>query len=339
MTELPRDTERLTRDLDALAARTGFCGAVRVDGPDGLVAEAAYGQAHRGYGIPNAVGTRFAIASGTKSYTALAVVSLIDDGTLSLSTTARSLLGPDLPLVADDVTIEHLLAHRSGIGDYFDEDLHPDVDEYVMPIPVHQLDSAESYLAVLDGHPTVSRAGERFAYNNGGYVVLAILAERASGTPYHDLVLDRVCRRAGLAETGFPRADEPIGNVARGYLATPNRENIFHLPLRGVGDGGITTTVADVRALWAALFDGRIVSHDWVDEMVRPHGDAADEGRSYGLGFWLHPSSGTVVMEGMDAGISFQSLHARSSQVTLTIVSNTSDGAWPVATYLEEQLG
>ena len=333
------DPERLARDLDALAARIGFSGAVRVDGPDGRVLEAAYGQAHRGYGIANEVGTRFAIASGTKSYTALAVVSLIEDGTLSLSTTARSLLGPDLPLIADDVTIEHLLAHRSGIGDYLDEDLHPDVDEYVLPVPVHQLDTAESYLAVLEGHPTVFPAGERFAYNNGGYVVLAILAERASGTPYHDLVMDRVCRRAGLAETDFPRADEPMGNVARGYLAAPNRENILHLPLRGVGDGGITTTVAEVQGLWTALFEGRIVSIDRVDEMVRPHSEDVDGGRSYGLGFWLHPSSGTVVMEGMDAGISFQSLHARSANVTLTIVSNTSDGAWPVADHLEKQLG
>jgi CubicO group peptidase (beta-lactamase class C family) len=339
MPEPLMDAERLARDVDALAARIGFSGAVRVDGPDGLVVEAAYGQAHRGFEIANQVGTRFAIASGTKSYTALAVVSLVEDGTLSLSTTARSLLGPDLPLIADDVTIGHLLAHRSGIGDYLDEVLHPDVDEYVMPVPVHQLDTAESYLAVLEGHPTVFPAGERFAYNNGGFVVLAILAERASGTPYHDLVLDRVCRRAGLPATDFPRADEPIGNVARGYLTAPNRENILHLPLRGVGDGGITTTLADVRALWSALFSGKIGALDWVEEMVRPHSSDVDGGRAYGLGFWLHPASGTVVMEGMDAGVSFQSLHARSSNVTLTVVSNTSDGAWPIADHLEKQLG
>ena len=49
-------------------------------------------------------------------------MSLIEDGTLELATTARSVLGDDLPLIDDDVTIEHLLAHRSGIGDYLDED-------------------------------------------------------------------------------------------------------------------------------------------------------------------------------------------------------------------------
>ena len=60
--------------------------------------------------------------AATKSLTALAVVSLIEDGLLELSTTARSVLGSDLPLIDDGVTIEHLLAHRSGIGDYLDED-------------------------------------------------------------------------------------------------------------------------------------------------------------------------------------------------------------------------
>jgi CubicO group peptidase (beta-lactamase class C family) len=51
------------------------------------------------------------------------VVSLIEEGQLKMSTTARSVLGMDLPLIDDEVTVEHLLAHRSGIGDYFDEEI------------------------------------------------------------------------------------------------------------------------------------------------------------------------------------------------------------------------
>ena len=332
----PIDAERLGLGIDELAERTGFSGVVRVDTADGTLHEAAYGTAHRGYGIPNEVGTRFAIASGTKGFTALAVMSLIEEGVLELSTTARSLLGGDLPLIADDVTVEHLLAHRSGIGDYLDEEVHSDVDEYVMPVPVHQLSTAESYLAVLDGFPTSFPAGDRFTYNNGGYVVLAILAERASETPYHDLVLGRVCRRAGMIDTDFRRSDEPSGAVARGYLGIPDRENILHLPVRGVGDGGITSTAADVRAFWTALFAGRVVSLDSVREMVRPRSDAPQQRMRYGLGFWLHASAETVMLEGMDAGISFRSMHDPSTDLTRTVMSNTSEGAWPIVEYLEE---
>jgi len=85
----------LERELDALASETGFSGVVRVDRADRVLAK-AYGLASRGYQIANEVDTRFAIASGTKGLTALTVVSLIEDGLLELSTTARPLLGPDL---------------------------------------------------------------------------------------------------------------------------------------------------------------------------------------------------------------------------------------------------
>ena len=92
----------------------------RVDRPGDEPFVRAYGAADRRHGTPNTVETRFAIASGTKGLTALTIVSLIEDGTLEPSTRARSILGSDLPLIDDGVTVEHLLAHRSGIGDYLD---------------------------------------------------------------------------------------------------------------------------------------------------------------------------------------------------------------------------
>ena len=105
---------RLGDAVDSIAGATGFSGVVRVDRGDGIELAKAYGLAHRGHGIPNTVDTQFAIASGTKGLTALAVVSLIEDGSLDLSTTARSVLGRDLPLIGDDVTIEHLLVAPIG---------------------------------------------------------------------------------------------------------------------------------------------------------------------------------------------------------------------------------
>jgi CubicO group peptidase (beta-lactamase class C family) len=79
------------------------------------------GLADRAHSVPVALGTRFGIASGSKTFTALTVIALVSDGRLSLNTPAREVLGSDLPLIDDAVTVEHLLAHRSGIGDYLDE--------------------------------------------------------------------------------------------------------------------------------------------------------------------------------------------------------------------------
>ena len=73
-----------------------------------------------------------------------------------MDTTARSPLGEDLPAIDDAVTVEHLLSHRSGIGDYLDEDTVESITDYVLGVPVHRLDSAEAYISVLDGHPLVA---------------------------------------------------------------------------------------------------------------------------------------------------------------------------------------
>ena len=329
----------IVNDIDALAAEKGFSGVVRIDRGDEIVVDKAYGFAHRGYEIPNETDTRFAIASGVKGLTALAVVGLVEDGTLELTTTARSLLGDDLPLIADDVTVEHLLAHRSGIGDYFDEDVETEITDYLLPVPVHRLVDTEDYLSVLGGYPTKFAAGERFSYCNGGFVVLALIAERAGGVPFHQLVAQRVCEPAGMSETAFLRSDELSGGTALGYLAADGlRTNVLHLPVRGSGDGGIYTTAADVRAFWEALFAGKIVAREWVAEMTRPRSTSPDDGRRYGLGFWLHGTTDTVMLEGYDAGVSFRSLHDPVAGVTATVISNWSNGAWPLVPLLEEWL-
>jgi CubicO group peptidase (beta-lactamase class C family) len=252
--------------VDRIADETQFSGVVRVDQGDVVVFLKAYGFAHR-WGIPNTVNTRFATASGTKGLTALTVMSLVEDGRLELATTARSVLGDDLPLIDNAVTVEHLLAHRSGIGDYFDEEIERPKDTYILPIPVHELATTEAHLRVLDGFPTKFPPDERFSYSNSGYVVLALIAERSSGVPFHELVRQRVCEPAEMVDTEFLSTNDLPNRTALGYVDSDgHRTNILHLAVRGSGDGGMYTTAADMHAFWSALFAGRIVTTDTVAE-------------------------------------------------------------------------
>jgi CubicO group peptidase (beta-lactamase class C family) len=94
-----------------------------------------------------------------------------------------------------------------------------------MPVPVHELATTEDYLAVLDGHASKFAPGERFAYCNAGYVVLALIAERASGMPFHELVeaaclpARRIDGHGVPALRRAPRPDRPRlrrGRRARG---------------------------------------------------------------------------------------------------------------------------
>lgn len=328
----------LARDLGRIAAETGFSGVVRVDGRDGIEVIRAYGLADRAHAIPNEPDTQFGIASGTKVLTALVTMRLVEEGALSLSTPARSVLGADLPLVDERVTVEHLLAHRSGIGDYLDEELDLDLSEYLLPVPVQQLATTEAYLDVLDGHPQKFTPGERFAYCNSGYVLLALIAERVAARSFHDLVRDLVCTPAGMGDTTFLRSDELPGRAAVGYVQVQGmwRTNVFHLPVIGSGDGGIYTTAADVATFWRALFAGSIVREETLAEMLRER-SAPRADRGYGLGFWLPPGGRAVRLEGGDAGVAFGTVHDRERLLMWTLLSNTGEGARAIAGRLEQE--
>lgn len=317
--------------LDKANRARGMSGVLSVTIDDEAVFEAAYGFADRAHGIPNTIETRFAMASMSKAFTALAVMSLVDDRELSLDARVRDLLRDDLPLIDDDVTIEHLLSHTSGIGDYLDEEADWEVDDYVLPAAVHTLAETEAFLPLLDGYPQKTRPGEVFTYNNGGFMVLALVAERVSGVPYHDLVDQRVLSRAGLERTRFLRLDELPGDTAIGYVyddPASLRTNVLHLPVRGNGDGGAFTTASDLSRFWRAFTDGRIVEAATRDDMIRPRNVDHGEDLRYGLGFYLDLDGPGLVLEGYDAGVSGWSRFDPESHVCVTVLSNSSEGVW-----------
>jgi len=327
----------LETSLERVAAETDFSGVVWVSRGGALLCERSRGLADRAHGVANTPTTRFGIASGTKGFTALTIMSLVAEGLLALDTSVRSVLGDELELISSDVTVDHLLAHTSGIGDYLDEAALGDVNDYIMPVPVHQLAKTTDYLAVLRGHPAKFQAGERFEYCNSGFVILALIAETVSGSSFYDLVAQRVLGPAGMTATGFPRSDELSGSEAIGYLPTERgwRTNQLHLPVRGSGDGGAYSTVGDFAAFWPALFAGRIVPRPLVDEMVRPHNDVPSNSMRYGLGFWIRPDRATVMLEGNDAGVSFRSAYDPTTELLYTVMSNTAAGAWPIVKLID----
>ena len=208
------------------------------------------------------------------------------------------------------------------------------VIEYVMRVPVHTLDGSAGYMAALDGYQQKFAPGTEFSYCNSGYVLLATLLERATGMPYSKVIADKVTGPAGMTRTEFLRMDTLPGDAAVGYLfAEGLRTNVLHLPVVGFGDGGAFTTVADVHNLWSALLDGRLGHQALTTMTTLPVPDA-----SYGMGMWLDKNPGQLTMEGMDAGVSFRSTRFADGS-TFSVLSNTSDGAWPMAKHLAALVG
>lgn len=163
------------------------------------------------------VDTRMATASGSKGFTAVVVHALAADGTLPLTTPARELLGQDLPLTTTGSPSSTcwLIAPASGTSST--RTTSAASTSTSSPCRCTPLVTTTDYLAVLDGHPQSFAPDERFAYN-GGFVVLALLAERAAGIPFVDLVRERVTSPAGMGDTDYLRSDEHPARTALGYL-------------------------------------------------------------------------------------------------------------------------
>lgn len=325
-------------DLDQLAKQTGFSGVAIVEEGGTRIAEVAAGLLNRAHDIPITLDTRFGCASATKGFTAVTVMSLIESGALSLDTPLKEVVGASLSSIDPAVTVEQLLGHTSGVGDYLDEETLGDIDDHVLGgMPVHQLERPHHYLPLLNHYEQVSPPGTTFAYNNSGYIMLSLLIERAGGRTFHQLVRERVFEPAGMTATEFLRSDDLPADVAVGYLEN-GRSNVFHLPVIGGGDGGAFTTAADVSSFWAALYGGDLLSPDLVRLMTSARQATKNSISHYGLGFWIEAAAQAVILEGMDAGVSFRSAFHQPSGRSFTVLSNTSSGVWPLVTELTANL-
>ena len=180
---------------------------------------------------------------------------------------------------------------------------------------------------MLDGHPTKFAPDERFGYCNGGYVVLALIAERASGTPFHELVHAARVPTGGDARQGVP----PLGRAARrvprlGYLDGDGRVAQQCLPpaVRGTGDGGATRRRRTSRVSGARFRRPDRLARR-VEAMVRPRSDVR-EVDALRAGLWLHASTDAVLLVGGDAGVSFYSVHDPQAGLTYTVLANRRTG-------------
>ncbi len=323
-------------EVSRLAEEVNFSGVVRLEHHGETVAEFARGYSRRADQIDNRLDTRFATASATKGLTALTIASLVESGELSLDALVGELAGGDvLPLVDRRVTVAHLLSHTSGVGDYLDEETLGDDDDHILEVSAHLLERPSDYLQFVSRPPQVFEPGDRFAYNNGAFVMLSIIIERLTGS-FHETVAERVLGPAGITEGGFFRSDDLPANTALGYLKN-GKTNVFHLPVIGAGDGGIYLTLNDVSALWRNFFSGEIVSNSMVERMTTAV-HMGENGVGYGLGFWLHHNGDSVALEGADAGVSFRSLTRRSTGTGYTVISNTTTDAWPLIKYLDAEI-
>lgn len=320
-----------------------FSGVVMVRRGGEVVHAKGYGLAHRAEGIPNRIDTRFGTASGTKTFTATAVCQLAEAGKIDLDSPIRNYIREGLPKYDPDVTVHQLLSHTSGIADYLDDALSAeDYAALFTRYPVHTLRGPADYLPMFpDG--MAFRPGERFVYNNGAFILLALLVETQSGMPYAKYIEENVFARAGMGDSGFFESDHLPARTALGYLPDKGdgiwRTNVFLLPIRGGGDGGAYVTAPDMNRFWDALFGDQLVSKPMRERMLRIHATNADDPTDhYGYGVWITTDGAGQITRytaiGVDHGVDFASTLIPQHNSVVTVISNTKGPTWALFRHL-----
>jgi len=317
--------EELISRVEQVAGETEFSGVVSIFRGDSSVFSKAFGYRDVRNELPNTTDTRFGIASGTKLFTALGIGVLIDRGLLSLDTTVSEIDWEYRGFVDESATILQLLTHTSGIYDYYDEEIEQDFDQPPPEIPWAELQTPSDYYPLFNGREMKFRPGERYSYSNGGYVFLGMLIEKLSGRLYRDFVEEHVLVPANMQQSGFYAFDDLPPNTANGYLEDRRTTNIYRVPPRGGGDGGMYTTTGDLRLFWDSLFSGRILSRELTTTYLKTH-FRRDDKRGYGCGVYKRLDDSMFWIVGGDAGVGFDSRYTVAEKLTVNILSNITNG-------------
>ena len=328
---------QLTKTLNISIEEHAFSGVISIRQQGTVLYERAAGYADRSNKIENTLETRFGIASGTKFFTALAIGKLIEAKKLSFSTRLKDCIALNFPGYSQEITIRHLLTHTSGIPDYYDEEKITDFDNFTLSTPWYALKGPRDYLAVFPDEAMKFAPGERFSYSNGGYILLGVVIEELTGMRYQDFVDQAIFKAIGMNQSGYFALNKLPEKTATGYVEEAEgwRTNIYNLPIVGASDGGAFTTVQDIATLWNAFWGYEILPKELVEIYAKPYVKAKTgrEHTYYGHGLWICEDESRNRKEfitGYDAGVSFKSSVNRAKELQVTVISNTTGGAWPV---------
>ncbi|WP_062109578.1 serine hydrolase domain-containing protein [Bacillus niameyensis] len=333
----------LLKRIKDIQSCSDFSGTVLVKAEE-VLAAVSYGYANRSEKITNKPTTRFGIASGCKLFTGIAICQLVDEGKIAFDMKLNECLDVPFPHFSEEITIHHLLTHTSGIPDYFDEEVMDDFEELWIQNPMYRIRSLKDFLPLFQNQSMKYRVGERFHYNNAGYIVLGLIVEQASQMNFTDYVQENIFKKANVLESGYFELDSLPSDTAQGYIDYPDhtwKTNIYSLPVKGGSDGGAFVTVNDMVKLWEALMSNQLLSESTTKLLLTPHAQVDDDGNWYGYGVWIKTNEKSVIkyhVMGYDPGVSFHSAFYPTIGTKVVVCSNKSEGAYEIMQGIENEI-
>jgi CubicO group peptidase (beta-lactamase class C family) len=322
----PRPAAAKPAAAEAAALDQLFRGAVKADGPGMAVIvvrkgqvlhRAGYGLAHVELGVAAKPEHVFRIGSVTKQFTSAAILLLVEEGKIALSDPITKFL-PDYPTQGRTITIEHLLTHTSGIQSYTDmpkwrELLRKDL-------------SLAELIDVFKNEPMLFAPGEKWRYNNSGYVLLGAIVEKAAGKPYAEFVKERIFTPLGMADTRYDVTSDLIPRRAAGY--DQSRAGIVNAQFLSMTQphaaGALVSTVDDLAKWDAALGEGKVVKPESLARAFTNYKLSSGNPSGYGYGWQITSYEGLAVQEhgGGIPGFRAHVLRIPSDGVYVAVLSN-----------------
>lgn len=260
--------------------------------------------------------TDYRLASVSKQFTATAILLLAQDGKLSLDDRARRWL-PTLPAAADAITVRQLLSHQGGLIDY------EDIMAADTSVPLRDKD----VLTLLAKTEHLYFApGTSYRYSNGGYAVLALIVEQASGMPFQDFLRQRIFLPLGMTGTlAYVAEGPPVPHRAFGYSEEGQHwlRTDQSMTSSVLGDGGIYSSIDDLARWDAALYDNRLLSDASRKAAFTPWTATDDPTVEYGYGWRI--TGETLWHSGETIGFRNVIVRYPKRHLTVVLLTNRND--------------
>ena len=298
--------------------------AVRVIRDGDVLLSRHYGMANIAARQPVTADSNFRLASITKQFTAMSIMMLIEQQRLSLDTTLPQVFD-GFPAYGNDITIEHVLRHQSGLLDY--EPLIPEG-------ATTQAKDADVLALMTQQSGGYFAPGTDYRYSNSGYAVLAMVVERLSGRSFAEFLHAHIFEPVGMRNTvAFEDGISTVPHRAMGYTVTDSGVEFSDQSLYSavLGDGGIYSSLSDLTRWDAALYRDELVSAATLRQMWTPALE------NYGFGWRIDEYNGHRRQHHSGSTSGFRNYLQRFPDQKLTVIVLT-NRAEPDVDRLGEQV-
>lgn len=281
--------QKLNNRIDSLILATmpdqqGPGGAFMVARRGKVIYQKAFGKANLELGVNLTTASVFQLGSMTKQFTAVSILLLEQQGKLKVSDPIAKYF-PDYP-AGYKITIHHLLTHTAGIKDFTKMKALADITQKEM--------TPKMMVDFFKDEPVDFAPGERFEYNNSGYVLLGYLIELVSGESYAGFVQQHIFNRLGMDHSYYASDRRVIYNRAYGYQQKEsgyvNKTAIsFSVPF---ASGALMSTLADLLKWQNALSQNKLLNATETQKAFSRYKLNNGELFNYGYGWHIKETSG-----------------------------------------------